>query len=321
MTIPSLSAVHIVRERQCRLLGRDYSATDRRATDTLYNSACLALSDIASNKTSVSFRVCSMPTGYGKSNSAIAFMVAAAAADPEFSAVYVCKERRFAEQTADLIDALSAQVIGRPLSLVYTAAHADRHNRATERRWFEEHYNDFVPSISRPVVRKEDLQHARIIVVTHKSWLSEIESDGDTGVRFFKGRRRLSFVDEQPEMVNIIEVSPSEVQAFHDRMVRSSTGTDLSDRLARIVGAMNDVMQATGDDFSVPNVIEEDDALLFAMLRWEPREHLSPFVTPGAIPTEAARELEFHGPRVSLHHRSVEYGCVLQPPRQDILEL
>ena len=70
--------------------------------------------------------------------------------------MYVCKERRFAEQTADLIDALSAQVIGRPLSLVYTAAHSDRHDKTTERGWFEDHYNGFVPSLSRPVVRKED---------------------------------------------------------------------------------------------------------------------------------------------------------------------
>ena len=92
----------------------------------------------------------------------------------------------------------------------------------------------------------------------------------------------MSFVDEQPEMVNIIEVSPAEVQAFHDNMVRSPTGEDLSGRLARIVAAMSQVMQATGDDFSVPTVVEEDDAILFAKIRWNPREYLSPFVTPGA---------------------------------------
>jgi len=50
----------------------------------------------------ISFRVCSMATGLGKTTSAVAFMVAAAAADPEFSAVYVCKERRL-HSTAQIV--------------------------------------------------------------------------------------------------------------------------------------------------------------------------------------------------------------------------
>jgi hypothetical protein len=288
--LPSLAAFHTIRELQCLGLGRGvYSATDKRATEALYQSASLALEDIHRNTNSVSFRVCSMPTGYGKSNSAIAFMVAAAAHDPEFAAVYVCKERRFAEQTADLIDGLSMQVLGRPLSLVYTTAHADRHDRA-DKRHFEHHYHGFIPA--RPLVRKEDLHQARIVVVTHKSWLNEIASGADTGVRFFRGKRRLAFVDEQPDMVNIIEMRPALVQTFHDRMSTASSGTDVCHRLAAIAAAMNAVMQPEGNDYTIPAVVTEGDALLFAPFLVNPHAELSQYVTPGSSPAERTKQID-----------------------------
>ena len=154
-----------------------------------------------SSRTSSSMRAVALSTGTGKTLGSCAFIAAAYLQVPEFTAAYIVPTIPVAVEVQENIERL---LNGRKATTLWSSLHKHEGVDPADAMQRLGH----VPK--RLVNRVDDLTNSRIIIVTQKAWENEMKAGRDMGIRFYQGQRRdILFVDEHPDLINIIPCLPS----------------------------------------------------------------------------------------------------------------
>jgi hypothetical protein len=232
------------RDRQAQLHGRTITEANRRAGDVIFKTAALAAMDVfQSNATGAvpphTMRVVSLATGTSKSTSAYAYIAAAVEFDEEFSAAYIVPTIALAKEVVAELSALTDE----PIAF-----------------WSSEEAN----------VDKADLPKRRIVVVTHALWKREMTDRRRGGVRYWHNgkalqRRSVLFVDEMPDLVTRVHVSPSSIQDFFLAVQTRQPDHAWSPVLRQVVAAMNEIVGTQGQRYeAMRGLLTREQGDLFA---------------------------------------------------------
>jgi hypothetical protein len=189
-----------IRARQAALHGRQMTDTNHQAARVIFETAVHAVMDVeqfdrAGRLPHYVMRVASLGTGTGKSTSAVALVAAYCRVHDDcllprhaFSAAFVLPTVQLAREMTAELQALMPQ--GERVAM-----------------WTREDSN----------TPRSELEDARVVVFCHQSWLNAMTAGRHDGFRFYRGsRRKLVFVDEQPELVKHLHVLPSALQGFYE---------------------------------------------------------------------------------------------------------
>lgn len=201
-------------ERQALRQGRKNSPLNYAVAELLYNTANKAMDDTRQNKPPKTFNVISAPTGSSKTVSAVAYAISKCQSDPDFTASFIVNEVRNAEAVYQMLIAdefMSEDDVG-----VWTAFHDEKLHKPSE---IEGKYL-FTPKLT----SREEVKAKRITVFTHPKWENEANGGRDDGVRMFNGKPRdVIFVDETPEFVQIVTMTPSKIKAMRDYLMAQNS--------------------------------------------------------------------------------------------------
>jgi hypothetical protein len=238
--------------------GKTLTAFDQKIANVVAAASLAAIAD--QDDTFAKFKVVSAPTGSGKSSFAVCFGAALYETNPDSSIAYVVETMTQAEAVyRDLKAILPA---GASLA-VYTSAHNIKRNSEAILRdegWLPEDRFD-----------RDTLASFRVVVVTHKLWLNEMSGDAQR-VRFYNPgtalrHRDLMFVDEQPSLVNIFDVTPGQVLSLRDHLNATHAGHALVETVEGVHARMEAIYQATASGKGAPQyssveVVTPFDAML-----------------------------------------------------------
>lgn len=197
-------------ERIAYSQGRKNSPLNYAVARLLFNTANKAMDDTRQNKPPKTFNVISAPTGSSKTVSAVAYAISKFLSDPNFTASFIVNEVRNAEDVYQMLIAdelMSEDDVG-----VWTGFHDEKQHKPSE---IQGKYL-FTPTLT----SREEVKAKRITVFTHSKWNSEVEHNKDDGVRMFNGKPRdVIFVDEKPDFVELITMTPSKIKAMRDYLM------------------------------------------------------------------------------------------------------
>lgn len=198
-------------ERIASSQNRKNSPLNYAVAKLLFNTANKAMNDTRQNKPPKTFNVISAPTGSSKTVSAVAYVISKFLSDPNFTASFVVNEVRNAEEVYQML--ISDEFISEDDVGIWTAFHDEKQHRPSD---IKGKYL-FKPKLT----SREEVKTKRITVFTNAKWSDEVEKNKDTGVRRYNGKLRdVIFVDECPEFVDIISMTPSKIKAMRDYLMR-----------------------------------------------------------------------------------------------------
>lgn len=215
---------------------RTLSPINLAVSKVLYTTAVQAMTDTAAVKWDKTFKVVSAPTGSSKTNSAIAFAAAAYKTIPGFSCSFVVEEIKHAQEIYEaLLDTLPSEAVR-----VWSSYH-DPKSRNDD---------DFSKYLFTPTDSTIDqMKLTPITIWTHRKWLSEVKYDGDSGVRKFKGKSRdVMFIDEQPQAIEIMELTPADIGKRSDDIARMNPDHPWVKTLSDVERRMKDLFETDGDE-------------------------------------------------------------------------
>lgn len=246
-----------MRERQASINSRELTKFDVMVGDRIFQLAHEAMTRSKlhddgmdpGERERVVMEVASIATGGGKSQSSCAFIAAAAKLDPEFSAAYIVPTVKMGIEAQQGIEAL----LGEGTTVLWTWCH--KHKGRDKSKVKEE--LGYVPD---RVVDRSDLPESKIVILTHKFLENETISGNDNGARRYMGRLRdVVFIDEHPELVEIVSATPASLLGFHDDLSRWDAQAEWLPLLSEVAGRMAQVMQAADKGFIVPQLLNPED--------------------------------------------------------------
>jgi hypothetical protein len=234
--------------RQATRQNRELSPINLAVAKIISSTASQALKDTRANLPIKTFKVVSAPTGSSKTNSATAFANAMFSYDPSFTCAFIVEEIRHAQE---IHEELSLEIPAKELG-IWTGFHDVKlHNPADIAKY------GFTPTLT----TLEAVSAKRIVVYTHRKWLSEIESGRDFGVRSHGGKPRdVVFIDEQPAVIQVMEKTPADILALRDMVVAVDENNGLIEILGGVVDRMEAVYRSNGSEQEAINLIEFLDA-------------------------------------------------------------
>jgi hypothetical protein len=242
-----------LRRQQASMQGRELTPIDHAAGDVVFNVAALAAMEVASGCSEVAMRAVSLSTGTGKSTSAYAFIAACAQAHSDFSAAYVVPTVKMGEEAQHGIE----QLLGENTSTLWSWCH--KHNRKDEEAIKRE-----LGHLPTRLVDRAELKSSRIIIVTHQMLRSETLSGRDIGVRKFNGQpRSVVFVDEHPELLDVVSIMPAQLQVLHDKLAARNPAHDWLPILSGVVSRMNAVMHGDGQTYVATPLLSLEEGAAF----------------------------------------------------------
>ena len=242
------------RAHQVAKFGREMTPTDRAAGDVVFNAAVAAVEDVRLQRRDVSMRTVSLATGLGKSTSAYSFIAAATKLDSEFSAAYIVPTIRMGLEVQAGIE----ELLGEYTTTLWSTHHDPRRQDPEE----AERDLGFVPT---RLVEKLALKDSRIIIITHKLWQNEIKSGKDQGVRLWQCEpRQVLFVDEYPELVDIVSGLPQDVIAIHDELCKSNPEHPWLPVLVEASRRMAKTMQTNGQTYTTKRLVSKKAGEVFS---------------------------------------------------------
>ena len=234
--------------RQATRQNRELSPINLAVAKIISSTASQALKDTRANLPIKTFKVVSAPTGSSKTNSATAFANAMFNYDPSFTCAFIVEEIRHAQE---IHEELSLEIPAEELG-IWTGFHDVKlHNPADIAKY------GFTPTLT----TLEAVSAKRIVVYTHRKWLSEIESGRDFGVRSHGGKPRdVVFIDEQPAVIQVMVKTPADILALRDMVVAVDENNGLIEILGGVVARMEAVYRSNGSEQEATNLIEFLDA-------------------------------------------------------------
>ena len=234
--------------RQANRQNRELSPINLAVAKIISSTAEQALIDTRANLPVKTFKVVSAPTGSSKTNSATAFANAMFTYDPSFTCAFVVEEIRHAQE---IYDELALEIPAEDLG-IWTGFHdVKQHNPSDIAKY------GFTPTLT----TLEAVSIKRVVVYTHRKWLSEIESGRDFGVRNHVGKARdVIFIDEQPSVIQVMVKTPADILALRDMVVAVDENNGLIEILGGVVARMEEVYRSNGSEQEATNLIEFLDA-------------------------------------------------------------
>jgi hypothetical protein len=218
----------------------------------IFDTATQAGADTADGRQDAPIRAVSVMTGGGKSTSAWAYIAAAAAVDPEFSAAYLVPTVRAAlEAKAGIEELLGANT-------VCCWNWATKHNR-NEGKVREELGQ--LPSF---IVHRDEIPLSRVVILTHELWRTELSDQRDYGARNWRGKPRdVLFIDESPDLVSIHSAQPSDLQGLHDALMERRPDHAWLPVLRSVVGRMNAAIGEARQEYGTAALVSRSEGKHF----------------------------------------------------------
>lgn len=234
--------------RQASRQNRELSPINLAVAKIISSTAEQALVDTRANIQTKTFKVVSAPTGSSKTNSATAFANAMFTYDPAFTCAFIVEEIRHAQE---IFEELALEIPAEHLG-IWTGFHDTKQHKPADITKY-----GFTPTLT----RLEDVSAKRIVVYTHRKWLSEVDSARDFGVRNHLGKSRdVIFIDEQPSVIEVIVKTPADILALRDMVVAVDEDNGLIEILGGVVARMEAVYRSSGSEEEASNLIEFLDA-------------------------------------------------------------
>jgi hypothetical protein len=240
-----------MRRAQARSYGHTMTDLDHAVSDVIYNVSKAAMLDVRNEAQNVSMRAVALSTGTGKTLGSCAFIAAAKLLVPKFTAAYIAPTVPMAVEVQENIERLT----GEGSTVLWSSLHKHKgvEPDVAMRRL------GYVPD--RLVNRAHDLTNSRIIIVTQKAWVNEMKAGRDMGIRFYQGQRRdILFVDEHPDLVDIIPCLPSDVLRLHDELHEHDPKHPWVSTLSTVAGRMANLMNTTGQRYEPSSLLTGEDS-------------------------------------------------------------
>ena len=208
--------------------------------DYVFEIAHQALISEGGSGTNAPLKVVSSPTGSGKTTAAVAFIAGLQRTNRDSTAAYVVQTVSAAE---DLRQEMM-QTLDHPEDLVcWTSAHCRNRSESTAAA-----YN--LPPET-PLVHKSALKSAKLIITTHYQWMAEVEKDQDNGVALYKSHfdRDVVFVDESPELLELLETTPAKLLELRELVPAESEWKEWRSCAASLFKRLDKIFQSNGDRF------------------------------------------------------------------------
>lgn len=239
------------RTQMASFQGRELTASDHKAADVIFTASVSALEQHNCPE-SAPLTFVSLPTGFGKTTNAICFLAAAWKTDASFSGAYLVPTIKLAEEVIAQLEAL----VGPSNAAVYSRFHKPDRDPAQAREAL-----GYVPD---RVTSRDQLIKTRLIVVTHEMWLTELRKAKPFGVSLYGNTARsIVYIDESPNLLEVLEVSAHEVQAFIDHVVRIDSKHPAAGPLASYVNEMNRLLQSNGKEFETVPFFQDEEGDVF----------------------------------------------------------
>ena len=244
---------HEMREHQIHNHGRAVSGIDRQVSTVVLTAALTAIGNVRSGVARTHMQAVPLGTGLGKSSSAYALIAAFALHDREFSAAYVVPTIKMGVEAQEGIE----ELLGSGTTTLWSSLH--KHKGVDRRKALEE--LGFVPTRT---ADKATLGAQRIIIVTHSALEDELATGKTEGILQFLGQRRsIVFIDEHPELVRQVQVTPEDVQAMHDQLQRLDADHGWLTVMAKAVYRMSCITHGDGQRYIPAPLIDAADVCVF----------------------------------------------------------
>ncbi|WIO73368.1 DEAD/DEAH box helicase family protein [Porticoccaceae bacterium LTM1] len=241
-----------VRGKQVLLQKRESIAINDQVADAIYRASMMAMDDVFEGRHHSAFKYVTAPTGTGKSTSSVAFAVAARGCSPKFTCAFVVETIRQCDEIYRELTRLLP-----PESVEDVVVWSGGHDRKADPEKVRDEHG-ITPAAQFHAV---DLKSAPIIVCTHKKWLGEMERDVDNGVRYCNGlSRSLLFIDEHPDIVELIPKTPSDISKLKDTISRLDPEHEWLPLLTGIYCRMDSVFDSPGSDYVAIDLVKLEEA-------------------------------------------------------------
>lgn len=242
-----------MRERQAALFNREQTPMDFKVTDVMYGAGTKAMDNVSSGRTDVCMQAVSLSTGLGKSTSAYAFIASAYQRDPKFSAAYVVPTVKMAMEAQEGLE----QLMGVGSTALWSSYHknkgVDRGRAVTEL--------GFIPSRT---LNKGELQTSRVVIVTHTQLIRELKLRIDEGTMKYLGRpRSIVFLDEHPDLVEVVGCTAEQIQSFHDRLAKESVAHSWLPVFSSMVARMSEIVRSEGGQYLHVELLSSNEGEVF----------------------------------------------------------
>jgi hypothetical protein len=219
-------------------------------------ASCKAINESIVGKKNVSFNVVTAPTGAGKTSNSLAYAVARRKIDKTFTVAFIVKTVLQCEELYKDLMSLADDKMGKDI-VVWSSAH--------DRKGKPEKIKDEYGFIGSGLYFAEELKSAPIVIITHNKWLAEVEMNKDNGVRCCKGNRRdLVYIDENPDLVSLIERTPSDVASLKDTVIQVDPEHCWVDLLNNVQKRMESVFSSNGAAYVSAKLITYKEAHLLS---------------------------------------------------------
>lgn len=239
-----------VRNRQAQQFGKvGVTPFDIKVGIAITNASLKAMQEVRDGTEGTYFKVVSAPTGAGKTTGSTAFAIANRRVDRNFTCAFVVQTIKQCNELYDALLLMCQTPEERADLVVWTSSHCIKTDKRQE---------EIKQGITiQKQFNRDNLKTAPIVIVTHKKWLHEDKEDLDTGVRFCSGKRRsLIYIDENPDLVEIIEQSPSDISRLKDAVSRINSEHPWVALLGSIYTKMDLVFLSDGSDFTATTLVE-----------------------------------------------------------------
>lgn len=237
------------RRHQMHLFGREFTDSDVKASLVVLDAVTRAAAEVERGTKHSMMQVVALGTGLGKSTSAFALIATLAQLDPEFTAAYVVPTIRMAVEAQEGIELL----LGEGSTVLWSSFH--KHAGVDEAAAKAE-----LGDVPVRRVNKADLPTSRIVIVTHRQLKHELETGRDEGTMSFMGApRKVVFIDEHPDLVDIFSAKSSDILSFHDKLVEIVPEHPWLPVISNAAHRMASLMQSTGQSYRQTVLLNEEE--------------------------------------------------------------
>lgn len=241
------------RQEQMQQYERDFTETDRLASQVVFNAAIDAIENVKTGNRSTCLQAVSLSTGLGKSTSAYAFIATFAKYDSDFSAAYIVPTIKMGEEAKKGIEA----ILGPRTVKLWTSLH--KHKGVDTTKAMQE-----LGRIPEETSNKAELPTSRIIVITHGQLLRELRTGIDEGALNYMGTpRSVVFIDEDPELVQNVGATAAGLQRFHDDLVKHHPGHHWLPIVSDVVHKMSAITRSNGQTYIPAKLLTLEEGKAF----------------------------------------------------------